>query len=59
MRPARIRQLEKLRRELVADGHTVDIKTRSSHNSLLIIVSLKDGDEAQLIKAWDKARRTE
>lgn len=59
MKAVRIRQLERLRRELVADGYAVDIKTRSSHNLLLITVTLKDGDEAQLVKAWDKARRTE
>lgn len=59
MRPARIRQLERLYRDLLADGYPVDMKTRASHNLLLFIVTLKDGDEPQLVKAWTEAKRTE
>jgi len=58
MQATRIKQLEKCYQDLKADGYVVDMKTRTSHNSLLFLVTLKDGDEPQILEAWDEVRRT-
>ena len=51
MQATHIRQLEKCYQDLKADDYVVDMKTRTSHNSLLFLVKLKDGDEAQILEA--------
>jgi len=59
MKQTLLKQLIKLEKLLTMEGYEFDPKLRSSHNSLLMVIKLKKGDEAQILDSWDCVRRIE
>lgn len=57
MKQARIKELETLERNLLADGYEVKVDLNPVRNKLLFIIKLKSDNDTQILSEWNKARK--